>query len=598
MVAGAQAANVAPPLVAQDVLILVNGDSPVSRSIANLYRSYYDEITDQQVLYLYGLPDAASLTGTPDDEIITREEFETLIAQPTRDYLIATDRVDATYCIITTAGMPYRIRDTDPNFAEVVCPPGQSGCQWGSNGQLAVSNRATIDAATVESELSVLFQIDPALPQRLPIKGRLVNPYQGYASGIKAWAAERDILGRRQSLRDTYMWRVNRSPRIEGVFDGGGYVSRDRIMSPADIYLVARLDGPRNQGEYPIFAVMEMLNRAAAVSDPASPRFVGYNPEMAVAVIDHAGAAAPDLFSRSAVYNFPPVPGYDGYAMTHAAFPVPPGAEVTSPGFRQDDHYELAWKWLTETEPTSGSTELGAVVFGLGGTAAWDHTTTIMSSAQLPAGSGVIGLLTYGRNGGDGRPEDYLLSSGPGGGPLVECVPGAVFHSLESFNAVTMFTDTVRLHALLSEFIAIGGSAAVGHAFEPERGALIQGDYLLSNYLRDDDGDGVGDLSLVEAVFTAMPYLSWSEVLIGDPLMRLHHGPGGVVQPVNPCTADADGDGYVGYTDLMRVLVAYDTWIGGLLYHPAADITRDGHVGYGDLLAVTAEYGKPCPDGE
>ena len=83
--------------------------------------------------------------------------------------------------------------------------------------------------------------------------------------------------------------------------------------------------------------------------------------------------------------------------------------------------------------------------------------------------------------------------------------------------------------------VATGGSGAVGHAFEPGVEGLIQSDFLLANLLRDDDEDGVGDMTLAEAAFTAMPFLSWAEVVLGDPLMRLRTASGGPVDP--------DGDG-------------------------------------------------------
>ena len=43
--------------------------------------------------------------------------------------------------------------------------------------------------------------------------------------------------------------------------------------------------------------------------------------------------------------------------------------------------------------------------------------------------------------------------------------------------------------------------------------AAIDHLYLLYNLLLDDEGAGKADLTLVEAAFTAIPYLSWSEVL-------------------------------------------------------------------------------------
>ena len=67
----------------QHVLLLVNGDSPVSVHVAKMYRQYHPGIANEQVLVLSGLSDCASPSATAADEIITRQEFESLIAQPT-----------------------------------------------------------------------------------------------------------------------------------------------------------------------------------------------------------------------------------------------------------------------------------------------------------------------------------------------------------------------------------------------------------------------------------------------------------------------------------------------------------------------------------
>lgn len=521
----------------EDVLILVNGDSPVSHAVARMYRQYHPGINDWQVLKLYGLPDSAALDAGPVDEIITRDQFETLIAQPLRNYLIATGQVDSVYCIITTAGMPFRIEDSNPSFGQVICPPGESGCGYGSNASMAVGNRSTVDAATVEAELSVLFQIDPALPSppRLPITNRLVNPYQAYKSPIKSWRNERNILGRRGQLRWTFLWRLSQGPLMEGLF-GSGFVAKQRIMSPADIYLVARLDGPRHQGEYPLAAIKAMLDRSMAVSNPESPDFVGHASGMNAYVIDDSGTAPPDTYAYSEVLNYPPIPNSNNvYTLTHSAHPIPPDATDGDGNFNNWNHYDFAWYWHTGGYPPVGGAAWQYSYAGMQQYIYWNDTTLIMNQAQIGPGMSLLGLLTYGRNAGDGRPYNYLLASGPGGGELFTCAPGAVFSSLESFNGVTMFTDaTPRLHALIAEFIDMGGSGAVGHTFEPERLALIQGDYLLRNWGRDDNVDGVGDLSFIEACYSAMPFVSWSEYVIGDPLMRLHTGLGGPAVAIDP----------------------------------------------------------------
>ncbi len=596
----------AASLTPSDVVILVNANSPVSQSVADLYRRYHPEIAASRVLslggvptYPAGLPDCASLTSTAADEIITRDQFEKLIAQPLRDYLINNNLVSSIYCIITTAGMPYRIEDIAPALADVVYPAG-------SNATLTLTNRTSVNAASVESDLSVLFGIDPALAPGtnpycdscpgIPLNNRIINPYHGYKSGIKDWQSIRDIMTRRTTFHwnFTNLWAITAypQPRIEGLYTGCGCSAASRIMSPADIYLVARLDGPHVQGQYPIFAIKDMLDRAAAVGDLNSYHFVGYSAAKGALVIDHAPPPTAELANTKA-YNFTS----STTTLTYETNPVPPGRESYSQScspcaWGGGNHFKILYQWLTGVAPTSGTTGSLPIINGFGGTCVWDDTTTIMSSANAayPVGAGLIGLITYGTNGGDGRPARYLLTSGPGGGNLFKCAPGAAFGSIESFNAVTMFTDVVTSQAKIAEFIQMGGSAAVGHAFEPGVDAIDQDEFLFRNLLRDDDADGIGDLCLAEAMFTALPYLSWSEVVIGDPLMRLRTGPGGLVSLVK-FPGDADGDAYTGPLDLNIVLDAYNQDIGQPWYDPAADLDQDGYVGAFDLNIVVDHYG-------
>ncbi|MCP4247963.1 MAG: hypothetical protein GY778_13025 [bacterium] len=511
----------------EHVLILVNANSPAGMDILREYRARYPEITDDQVVYLTGLVDSASAWATPNDEILFRSDFENLIARPVRQALLTRPGLlDQVYCIITTAGMPYRIEDTSPELAGVVKPAGSSAPQ-------VVQNLATVNAASVESELSVLFLIEqaPGYTAALPIQSRLVNPYQGYAVGIRTWMLARNMLARRDTFRWTYMWRVSSSPLIEGEFSFGGYSAAARRMSPADIFLVARLDGPRNQGQTPTKSVELMLERSAVVSDPDIRDFRGYNGGATFVAIDNSPVPpAPDVYADTAIYNFPPQYEFLWHdLLADLSEGVPPGAEEFNNSFNGGDHYRRAFECLVDEAPPAGTISTHKITMGLGGNVVWDDTGTILNDRWAPPGKGLFALLTYGRNAGDGRPADYLLRSGNTGGFLFQCAYGAVFSSLESFNAVTMFTSAATTQGKIVDFIEIGGTAAVGHSFEPEVGATIQGEYLLANLLRDDDGDGIGDLTLVEAVYTALPYLSWSEVLIGDPLMRLHAGPGGLV---------------------------------------------------------------------
>jgi hypothetical protein len=180
---------------------------------------------------------------------------------------------------------------------------------------------------------------------------------------------------------------------------------------------------------------------------------------------------------------------------------------------------------------------------------------------------------------------------GPGGGPLFNVVNGAVFTSIESFNAVTMFSDVNTLpvaQGKLVNFISIGGTAAIGHSFEPQPDAAIDNEFLFYNLLADANGDGRADLTLVEAAFTAIPYLSWSEVLIGDPLMRIAYGPGGLAW-TSPKQGDANLDGIFNFKDVRLLNMA----LGGQLnssdpaifgpYNDLCDFNQDGIINFKDV---------------
>ena len=127
---------------------------PTSRYIAKMFRQYYPQITYSQVLYLSGLTDASGPASTPTNEIITRQQYNQLIAGPLRTYLTDTNypgRITQVKLIITTAGMPYRIADTV--FSDAVYAAG-------SNYNTVINQESSIDAASVESELTCLWTCD------------------------------------------------------------------------------------------------------------------------------------------------------------------------------------------------------------------------------------------------------------------------------------------------------------------------------------------------------------------------------------------------------------------------------------------------------
>ena len=578
----------------QDVLVLVNKNSPTSRYIAKLYRQYHPAIDESQVLELPNpselsppeltlepLADASGPDATAASEILTREQYDMLIAGPVRDYLsdpAYPERLTQIKVIITTGGMPYRIEDT--TYSGVIGPAGSN--PWD------VSNHTpSIDAASVESELSCLWYGDSDDYGVEPFgrQNRTVNPYQGYRHSSLAQFA-REAPGSK-----IMQWRTVYNDLAAGpIMEGELYPpfppppgTANRSFNGGDIYLTCRLDGPKVQGDSAIFSVRAMLERAKRAS---SPDF-GVNAQQAVAVFDDSPAK---IYDHNRVFNLDSSVNYWIYDPCVAQ---PPDASTI---LLHDDYLE-GFVAMTGESVEYGEVNFGTMDLAGGAGVMLDRrldTRTSQSDLDDYAGSqtgrdelqGLIVLATYGVHDFAGNPSDYLLHGGPGGGALFDVLNGAVFASIESFSNLTMFSDPSTGQGKLVDFIAIGGAGGIGHAFEPLRDALVDTEFLAFNLLADAGGDGQADLTFVEAAFTAIPYLSWSETVIGDPLMQVQFGPGGAAWTQVP--GDTDNDGVVNIRDARKLRNA----MGGSLSSPDAaafdryndlcDLDQDGVVNIRD----------------
>jgi hypothetical protein len=356
------------------------------------------------------------------------------------------------------------------------------------------------------------------------------------------------------------------------------------------MYLTARLDGPKKQGQSAVFAVRAMLERAKRASSP----LFGVNPSQAVAVFDDAPGQTQN-FDYNRVYNLNSGVNFWEYS---ADTNQPPNADQV----RVSEDYINGYIMLTNAEPDN-ILNIGGFPVTTGSIAVMLDRRNAVRTSQKDLNDyatanpgrvnpqGIVLLATYGRNGDEGNPFNYLLTGGPGGGPLFNVVNGAVFTSLESFNAVTMFSDVNTLptaQGKLVDFITIGGAAAIGHSFEPQPDAAIDNEFLFYNLLADANADGRADLTLVEAAFTSIPYLSWSEVLIGDPLMRIAYGPGGLAW-VSPRQGDTNFDGIINFKDVRQLNIALGSQLNSSdpnvfdLYDDRCDFNQDGIINFKDV---------------
>ena len=565
-----------------NLLILVNSNSATSQYIAKMYRGYYPSVQSKQVVELSGLVDCSGPASTAADEIITRDVYNTCIAEPVRQHLLDNNLLDQVMVIVTTAGMPYRIEDTNPAFANVIYPGG-------SNWQIVADNESMLDAASVESELTCLWYGDTgANPAGL--QNRIVNPYQACRSGF-------DLFGRSvpdaTGLRWTYALSLESgvaAPKMEG--DRYYYGTENRVFGPSHIYLTCRLDGPKKHGKSAVFAVRKMLERSKRASDPSS----GVDPQQAAVVLDDApfdGATGMNNIDYGRIYNLHSSMLYWEYSGVN----TPPDAYYVRPSddyvgtFEQVVNLPFDYeKVLISSDFQSSPNVLVCLDYRSCGCLHQDllEATSATFAGRNP-NQGVVAYASFGKNGDEGRRADYLYCGGDNGEPMFALVNGAVFTSLESFNAVTLFSNQTTTQAKIIDFIDIGGSGAIGHSFEPQADAAIDNEFVFYNFLADKDGDSRADLCFVEAAFSGIPYLSWTEVVIGDPLMRIAYGPGDSAA-WRQFHGDVTGDDKVNFIDIAKVRLAKGSMLYGVdnnrKYNDLCDFNADGKINAIDVAKV------------
>ncbi len=195
----------------------------------------------------------------------------------------------------------------------------------------------------------------------------------------------------------------------------------------------------------------------------------------------------------------------------------------------------------------------------LGQAAVFDQTTADILDANKP----ILGYVSHG---------SHAAGSGFISQMQFDISPGAVFHTWESFNAYSFVQGNNRAgQSLVAEWIAKGGTAALGHVEEPTASASavanedIFFDMLLNGY------------SFVEAAWAATLQLSFVNTVVGDPLMTLRPWVSG----------DFDLDGAVDIDDLNILLANWQQSVGSAGM-TTGDPDFDGLVDQDDLNTLLA----------
>jgi uncharacterized protein (TIGR03790 family) len=183
----------------------------------------------------------------------------------------------------------------------------------------------------------------------------------------------------------------------------------------------------------------------------------------------------------------------------------------------------------------------------------YDNTTADITGSSVP----VIGYVSHGKYGAGYGYIDNLD---------FEPADGAVFHTWESYNAYSFVQGNNHYgQGLVGEWIAAGGTAALGHVHEPTAStATVANEDIFWQRL-------LSGFTLAEAAWAATPQLSFVNTLIGDPLM--------VLRPW--IVGDGTLDGVVGLDDLNLILHNWNTptTLGAI----RGDYNADGFVGVKDL---------------
>lgn len=190
----------------------------------------------------------------------------------------------------------------------------------------------------------------------------------------------------------------------------------------------------------------------------------------------------------------------------------------------------------------------------------YDNTSAVITDASEP----VIGYVSHGSYGAGSGYIDKLK---------FDLADGAVFHTWESFNAYSFVEGNNKYgQGLVGEWIAAGGTAALGHVQEPTAStATVANEDIFWQRL-------LSGFTLAEAAWAATPQLSFVNTLVGDPLMRLADWTPG----------DGTLDGVVGIGDLSLILQNWNrTTDGGIVQ---GDYDLDGYVGVKDLNVLLSNW--------
>jgi uncharacterized protein (TIGR03790 family) len=205
------------------------------------------------------------------------------------------------------------------------------------------------------------------------------------------------------------------------------------------------------------------------------------------------------------------------------------------------------------------------------------HETTAEPAADV---DGIAGLASWGSNASNAQ-----RVPGP---PFFGTIGGRIFPGRFSARAPTIalvstdmriFTTPVKYgQSTAGDLLRLGAAGAAGHVSEPALAGVGRPYLLLREY-------ALGTKA-VEAYYRSIPFLGWTNLYVGDPLMT-------IATPAAARAADQDGDGAPDGEDVCRDIPnpdQRDTDGDGFGNLCDADVDNDGR--------VTTSWGRPDRPGD
>jgi hypothetical protein len=418
---------------------------------------------------------AALLKDSPNSTITPGScdygQFCKLLRDPLRAHILKENLQHQVRVLVLTKGLPHVIAD----MKNVV-----AGDQPHIQDQHFRAGNAT--GASVDSELTLLYQDlaagEAGGPGDSLADGLISNPYW-LATGPITFSSTEHILTKRTLTSPNTKGTIWTSDPAE-LEKAAGKAPFDpaRILTPGDILLTARLDGPT------VADVRSMLDRAKNVT---------FNINAHTIVLDEADSnGLTDAAPNKELDNTAPLWAGDDFEQTRDLFKQDgrlSAAGLVYDGQSGSDHFCVGprYEWTPNARVVSRPVIL---LSSLGNNTAGKHPT-IKTGPRMGLDAGIC----------------YADS--------MTLAPGAIFLSIESFNA----RDFGGLggwpgQQQISTYLASGGTFAIGNAQEPFSFTTPDTLPLAANFL-------LGDLTFVEAAWSAISALSWQQVVIGDPLARI-----------------------------------------------------------------------------